>query len=150
MARIVVLGAGLTGLAAALVLARDGHQVRVLERDPAEPVGEAEDLWKGWWNQEPRWTSRACGPSSTSSPQRCLATPVPRRELRSSRQSMRRSGRLPMSPVDAASATCVEHRSVVLIEHPNRSSLLSCGGTDHEPAALVSAWHLDVPNGPLL
>jgi 2-polyprenyl-6-methoxyphenol hydroxylase-like FAD-dependent oxidoreductase len=48
MARIVVLGAGLTGLAAALVLARDGHEITVLERDPAEPVGEAGDLWKGW------------------------------------------------------------------------------------------------------
>ncbi|WP_433559289.1 FAD-dependent oxidoreductase [Pseudonocardia xinjiangensis] len=48
MAQIVVLGAGLTGLAAALLLARDGHQVTVLERDPAEPVGDAEDLWEGW------------------------------------------------------------------------------------------------------
>jgi 2-polyprenyl-6-methoxyphenol hydroxylase-like FAD-dependent oxidoreductase len=48
LARIVVLGAGLTGLAAALLLARDGHEVTVLERDPAEPVGDAEDLWEGW------------------------------------------------------------------------------------------------------
>jgi 2-polyprenyl-6-methoxyphenol hydroxylase-like FAD-dependent oxidoreductase len=48
MARVVVLGAGLTGLAAALVLARDGHEVTVLERDPADPVGGAEDLWEHW------------------------------------------------------------------------------------------------------
>jgi 2-polyprenyl-6-methoxyphenol hydroxylase-like FAD-dependent oxidoreductase len=48
LARIVVLGAGLTGLAVALLLAGDGHEVTVLERDPAEPVGDAEDLWEGW------------------------------------------------------------------------------------------------------
>jgi choline dehydrogenase-like flavoprotein len=48
LSRIVVVGAGLTGLAAALLLARDGHHVTVLERDPAEPVGEAEALWEGW------------------------------------------------------------------------------------------------------
>lgn len=48
MARIVVLGAGLTGLATALLLARDGHQVTVLERDPDEPAGDAEDLWSNW------------------------------------------------------------------------------------------------------
>ncbi|MEA2305105.1 MAG: hypothetical protein QOH43_2385, partial [Solirubrobacteraceae bacterium] len=35
MARIVVLGAGVCGLAAGLMLRRDGHTVTVLERDPA-------------------------------------------------------------------------------------------------------------------
>ena len=48
MAHIVVLGAGLGGLASALLLARDGHQVTVLERDGAEPEGEAEELWRSW------------------------------------------------------------------------------------------------------
>ncbi|WP_433288043.1 FAD-dependent oxidoreductase [Pseudonocardia sp. CA-142604] len=48
MARIVVIGAGLTGLATALLLARDGHDVTVLERDPAEPDGDAESLWRNW------------------------------------------------------------------------------------------------------
>jgi glycine/D-amino acid oxidase-like deaminating enzyme len=34
MARIVVVGAGVVALGAAMLLARDGHQVIVLERDP--------------------------------------------------------------------------------------------------------------------
>ena len=35
MARIVVMGAGICGLAGAMMLSRDGHEVTVLERDPA-------------------------------------------------------------------------------------------------------------------
>src|SRR3712207_8105006 len=37
VAEILVLGAGLGGLSTAMLLARDGHQVTILERDPAEP-----------------------------------------------------------------------------------------------------------------
>jgi 2-polyprenyl-6-methoxyphenol hydroxylase-like FAD-dependent oxidoreductase len=48
MTRITVLGAGLNGMATALLLARDGHQVTVLERDHAEPEGGAERLWASW------------------------------------------------------------------------------------------------------
>ena len=47
MARIVVLGAGMNGLCTALLLARDGHEVTVLERDPAEPP-EPADAWDEW------------------------------------------------------------------------------------------------------
>jgi glycine/D-amino acid oxidase-like deaminating enzyme len=39
MPRILVLGAGVCGLASALMLARDGHEVTVLERDGAPPPG---------------------------------------------------------------------------------------------------------------
>ncbi|MEV0715117.1 FAD-dependent oxidoreductase [Asanoa sp. NPDC050611] len=50
MAKVLVLGAGLTGLATAALLARDGHAVTVVERDPAPapPPGQA---WDGWPRQ---------------------------------------------------------------------------------------------------
>jgi 2-polyprenyl-6-methoxyphenol hydroxylase-like FAD-dependent oxidoreductase len=53
MARILVLGAGLGGLATATLLARDGHEVTVVERDPDAPpdsVGpdQAHAAWAGW------------------------------------------------------------------------------------------------------
>jgi 2-polyprenyl-6-methoxyphenol hydroxylase-like FAD-dependent oxidoreductase len=48
MAEIVVLGAGLNGLATAMLLARDGHDVTLLERDAAEPSGDADRLWDTW------------------------------------------------------------------------------------------------------
>jgi 2-polyprenyl-6-methoxyphenol hydroxylase-like FAD-dependent oxidoreductase len=53
VARIVVLGAGLGGLLTAMLLAKDGHEVTVVERDPAEPPGPdgpegADAAWDGW------------------------------------------------------------------------------------------------------
>ena len=48
MSEILVLGAGLTGLTTALLLARDGHRITVLERDAAAPQGSAEQLWESW------------------------------------------------------------------------------------------------------
>ena len=47
MARIIVVGGGIVGLGASLMLARDGHQVTVLERDPALPP-DPEAAWEGW------------------------------------------------------------------------------------------------------
>ena len=48
MPRIVVLGAGICGLASALLLARDGHDVTVLERDPAPVPDSPDDAWEQW------------------------------------------------------------------------------------------------------
>jgi 2-polyprenyl-6-methoxyphenol hydroxylase-like FAD-dependent oxidoreductase len=47
VAEILVLGAGLCGLSTAMLLACDGHQVTVLERDPAVPPS-AEQAWEAW------------------------------------------------------------------------------------------------------
>ena len=48
MAQILVLGAGLGGLTTAMLLARDGHEVTVLERDPAGRRPAADEAWDGW------------------------------------------------------------------------------------------------------
>ncbi|MBB3676433.1 FAD-dependent oxidoreductase [Modestobacter versicolor] len=48
MAVIVVLGGGVCGLATAMVLARDGHEVRVLERDAGPVPDSPTDAWQGW------------------------------------------------------------------------------------------------------
>jgi len=48
MARIVIMGGGLVGLTAGMLLARDGHRVTILERDAARPVGDADELWRRW------------------------------------------------------------------------------------------------------
>ncbi|NYJ04372.1 FAD-dependent oxidoreductase [Petropleomorpha daqingensis] len=65
MSTITVLGAGMHGLTTAMLLARDGHRVTVLERDPATPppAGRAWDHWErsgvGQFRQPhfmlPRW-----------------------------------------------------------------------------------------------
>ena len=48
MAEIVIIGGGLAGQAAAMLLAADGHRVRVLERDPAPPAASAAEAWESW------------------------------------------------------------------------------------------------------
>ena len=48
MARIIVLGAGICGLATGMVARRDGHEVTVLERDEAHPPLSGEQAWERW------------------------------------------------------------------------------------------------------
>jgi len=45
---IVIIGSGICGLGAALLLARDGHDVTVLERDDADIPGAPLDAWEEW------------------------------------------------------------------------------------------------------
>ena len=48
MAEIVVIGGGTSGATAAMLLAREGHQVTVLERDPEPPPADPDEAWDSW------------------------------------------------------------------------------------------------------
>ena len=48
MSHTIVLGGGLCGLSAAMMLARDGHRVTVLERDAAPVPADPEAAWERW------------------------------------------------------------------------------------------------------
>ena len=45
---VIVVGGGVVGLCSSLLLARDGHRVRLLERDPAAPPPRDQDPWGRW------------------------------------------------------------------------------------------------------
>jgi 2-polyprenyl-6-methoxyphenol hydroxylase-like FAD-dependent oxidoreductase len=47
VARIIFVGGGIVGLSAAHMLGRDGHDVTVIERDPAPPT-DPEAAWNDW------------------------------------------------------------------------------------------------------
>jgi 2-polyprenyl-6-methoxyphenol hydroxylase-like FAD-dependent oxidoreductase len=48
MSRIIVVGGGLVGLATALLIAKQGHEVTVLERDPQPSPATPEEAWDSW------------------------------------------------------------------------------------------------------
>lgn len=48
MAGVIVLGAGVCGLATAMLLSRDGHEVTVLERDEGSVPESPEEAWYRW------------------------------------------------------------------------------------------------------
>ncbi|HEY1516253.1 MAG TPA: FAD-dependent monooxygenase [Solirubrobacteraceae bacterium] len=48
MPKIVVLGVGVCGLAAGMLLRRDGHEVTMLERDPDPVPSSPEEAWERW------------------------------------------------------------------------------------------------------
>lgn len=48
IAKVVIVGAGVVGLGAGLLLCGDGHEVAVLERDVGAPPAGAEEIWGTW------------------------------------------------------------------------------------------------------
>lgn len=48
MSRIIVLGAGIGGLSAAIALAGEGHEVTVIDRDPPPPELSADAAFDEW------------------------------------------------------------------------------------------------------
>lgn len=48
MGQVVVIGGGPIGLASGMLLARSGHKVTVLERDPQGPPEDIDAAWGGW------------------------------------------------------------------------------------------------------
>jgi 2-polyprenyl-6-methoxyphenol hydroxylase-like FAD-dependent oxidoreductase len=48
MARIVVCGGSIIGLSTAMLLARDGHDVTVVEQDPSEAPQDPASAWQDW------------------------------------------------------------------------------------------------------
>lgn len=48
MAEILILGAGICGLGTALLLARDGHDVTVIERDASALPDTPQEAWDSW------------------------------------------------------------------------------------------------------
>ncbi|MGH2902343.1 MAG: FAD-dependent oxidoreductase [Solirubrobacteraceae bacterium] len=48
MARIIVMGGGVCGLTAGMLLTRDGHEVSILERDSDPVPASAEEAWESW------------------------------------------------------------------------------------------------------
>jgi len=45
---VVICGGGVIGMSAAMMLARDGHEVTILERDAAPVPASAIDAWESW------------------------------------------------------------------------------------------------------
>jgi 2-polyprenyl-6-methoxyphenol hydroxylase-like FAD-dependent oxidoreductase len=48
VADVLVVGGGVVGLGTAMLLAKDGHQVTLLERDPAPPPDGGDAAWDSW------------------------------------------------------------------------------------------------------
>ena len=51
MSRIVVAGGGIVGLSMAMMLAKQGHEVTVLERDAGAVPRSPDEAWQAWERQ---------------------------------------------------------------------------------------------------
>jgi 2-polyprenyl-6-methoxyphenol hydroxylase-like FAD-dependent oxidoreductase len=45
---VIIVGAGISGLCSGLVLAKNGHKVTLIERDPPPPLGDADEAFFNW------------------------------------------------------------------------------------------------------
>src|SRR6266545_5877578 len=61
MASIVIVGAGIAGLAAALALSDRGHEVRLLDREPAVPALPPQQLADAWSRRSVPQADRPAG-----------------------------------------------------------------------------------------
>ena len=96
MSKVIVLGGGVCGLASALMLARDGHEVTVLERDPAPVPESPERAWEAWERQR----RRAVPPGALHA-----AARAPRARRRAARRARRaRARRAPPARLGAHAA----------------------------------------------
>jgi 2-polyprenyl-6-methoxyphenol hydroxylase-like FAD-dependent oxidoreductase len=48
MAEVLVVGGGVVGMGLAMLLARDDHQITILERDSQSPPGSPDEAWESW------------------------------------------------------------------------------------------------------
>ena len=80
MASILVSGGSIIGLTAAMMLARDGHDVVVLERDPSPAPTDAARAWDAWdrpgvaQHHQPHNLFPRCGPCSKPTCPVCTTT----------------------------------------------------------------------------
>ncbi|MBK3576964.1 FAD-binding protein [Streptomyces sp. MBT65] len=65
--RVLIPGAGPTGLVAAMAPAKEGQRVTVVDRDPPPPVGGPDQVFADWKRPGVGQFSTAVGASPTSS-----------------------------------------------------------------------------------